>query len=163
MVHVTSDVVAPIPPTASSSLSSGNAQPSVAEAGLLPLDLSVGCGARGKDPPLSAYFAGVWRHRVAGVAVDAAAPAMPCVPQEPPVPSMKLPTRPKAKGGNKATKVTVDEDGKKNSIRRSSRSKAKADDHTLEKTARMAAKRNLEPPGNLPPFLIHRLLQTLVV
>ena len=188
VVQVMSDVVVPVPPTAPSSLSSGTAQPSIAEAGLLPLDLPVGCGARGKDPllaPTSQASGGtepqvgsssplisvelqagmnlVSAGEVAGVAVDAAAPAVPCVPQKPPVPSVKLPTRPKAKGGNKAVKVTVDEVGKKNNIRRSSRSKAKADDHTLEKTARMAAKRNLEPPGNLPPFLIHRLLQTLVV
>ena len=173
MVHVTSDVVAPVPPTTPSSLSSGIAQPSVAEAGLLPLDLPVGCGARGKDPllaPTSQASGGtepqvgsssplisvelqagtnlVFAGEVAGVAVDTAAPDVPCVPQEPPVPSVKLPTWPKAKGGNKAVKVTVDEVGKKNNIRRSSRSKAKADDHTLEKTTRMAAKRNLESPGN---------------
>ena len=53
VVQVMSDVVAPVPPTAPSSLSSGIAQPSVAEAGLLPLDLPVGCGARGKDPLLA--------------------------------------------------------------------------------------------------------------
>ena len=159
MVHVTLDVVAPVPPTAPSSLSSGIAQPSVVEAGLLPLDLPEGCEARGKEPllaPTSQVFGAtepqvgsssslisaelqastnlVSAGGVSGVAVDAAAPAVPCVPQEPPVPSVKLSTRPKAKGGNKAMKVTVDEDGKKNNIRRSSRSKAKAHDHTLEKT-----------------------------
>ena len=40
-----------------------------------------------------------------------------------------------------------DETLKQTTVRRSTRSKAKADEHTLQKTARMAAKKNLESPG----------------
>ena len=60
------------------------------------------------------------------------------------VAAKKLPaTRPKAKGGNKLEDETL----KQTTVRRSTRSKAKADEHTLQKTARMAVKKNLESLG----------------
>ena len=60
------------------------------------------------------------------------------------VAAKKLPaTRPKAKGGNKLEDETL----KQTTVRRSTRSKARADEHTLQKTARMAVKKNLESPG----------------
>ena len=40
-----------------------------------------------------------------------------------------------------------DETLKQTTVRRSTRSKAKADEHTLQKTARMAVKKNLESLG----------------
>ncbi|WVZ60763.1 hypothetical protein U9M48_010744 [Paspalum notatum var. saurae] len=54
-------------------------------------------------------------------------------------------TRTMAKGGNFMEEATL----KQTTLRRSLRSKAMADEHTLQKTSRMAAKKNLESPGYL--------------
>ena len=46
-------------------------------------------------------------------------------------------------------------------LRRSARSKAKADEHTLEKTAHMAAKKNLEPGTSFTSFSDSHVLENL--
>jgi len=51
---------------------------------------------------------------------------------------------------------------KPTTIHRSSRSKAKADEHTLQKTERMAAKKNLESPGtSFTSFFDSRIVSNL--
>jgi len=50
---------------------------------------------------------------------------------------------------------------KPTTLRRSARSKAKADEHTLEKTAHMAAKKNLEPGTSFTSFSDSHVLANL--
>ena len=71
-------------------------------------------------------------------------PQVVTVDEEIPRVDLKMPTaQPEAKGGNVLRADIL----KPTTIRRSCRSKAKADEHTLQKIERMAAKKNLESPG----------------
>ena len=71
-------------------------------------------------------------------------PRVETVAEEIPRVDLKMPAaQPEAKGGNVLRADIL----KPTTIRRSSRSKAKADEHTLQKTELMAAKKNLESPG----------------
>ena len=72
--------------------------------------------------------------------------------------NMKLSaSRPKAKGG-----IVLDDAAlKPTTLRRSARSKAKADEHTLEKTVHMAAKKNLETGISFTSFSDSHVLANL--
>jgi hypothetical protein len=70
----------------------------------------------------------------------------------------KLPaTKPKAKSGNVLEDVAL----KPTTLRRSTRFMAKADEHTLEKIARMAAKKNLEPGTSFTNFTDSQVISNL--
>jgi hypothetical protein len=70
----------------------------------------------------------------------------------------KLPTtKPKAKSGNVLEDVAL----KPTTLRRSTRFRAKADEHTLEKIARMAAKKNLEPGTSFTNFTDSQVISNL--